>query len=81
MIVIVLKIRSVKALMAERGIQTQKDLAERMAVPPPQVSRLLSTNTPQGMTIRTLDKLCSALHCGPGDVLEWRPDGSSGTAA
>jgi putative transcriptional regulator len=28
----------------------------------------------QGYTADVLNRLCSTLHCKPGDLLEWKPD-------
>ena len=35
---------------------------------------LLKTGNAKGVRFSTLDKICQALDCQPGDLLEWRPD-------
>ena len=35
---------------------------------------LLKTGKAKGGRFSTLDKICRALDCQPGDLLEWRPD-------
>lgn len=35
---------------------------------------LLKTGKAKGVRFSTLDKICQALDCQPGDLLEWRPD-------
>ena len=35
---------------------------------------LLKTGKAKGVRFSTLDKICQALDCQPGDRLEWRPD-------
>lgn len=35
---------------------------------------LLKTGKAKGVRFSTLDKICRALDCQPGDLLEWRPD-------
>ena len=34
---------------------------------------LLKTGKAKGVRFSTLDKICQALDCQPGDLLEWRP--------
>ena len=35
---------------------------------------LLKTGKAKGVRFSTLDKICQALDCQPGDLLEWCPD-------
>jgi putative transcriptional regulator len=63
---------------AERARQQQKKLTIRQlagnaGLPPSVVSRLVNKSAEQ-VHFRTLDKLCKALHCTPGDILEFVPD-------
>ncbi|MFM7349804.1 MAG: helix-turn-helix domain-containing protein [Erythrobacter sp.] len=59
-------------MMAKRKIAL-KDLAEKVGISNTNLS-LLKTGKVQGIRFRTLDALCEALDCQPGDILEHRPD-------
>jgi putative transcriptional regulator len=52
---------------------TIRQLAADAGVPPSVVSGLTSGRAQQ-VHFRTLDKLCRALECTPGDILEYTPD-------
>ncbi len=36
---------------------------------------ILKTGKAKAVRFSTLDALCRALHCQPGDILEWEEDG------
>lgn len=52
---------------------TLRQLASDAGVPPSVVSGLTSGRAQQ-VHFRTLDRLCRALNCTPGDLLEYVPD-------
>jgi putative transcriptional regulator len=63
---------------AERARKQQKELTIRQlasdaGLPPSVVSGLI-TNRAKQAHFKTLDKLCKALKCTPGDLLEFAPD-------
>jgi len=35
---------------------------------------ILKNGKAKAIRIETLDRICQALDCQPGDILEWRPD-------
>ena len=49
-----------------------KDLSERVGISVQNLS-VLKTGRAKAIRFTTLDKLCRALDCGPGDLLEYRP--------
>lgn len=49
-----------------------KDLAERIGITEANLS-LLRTGKVKGVRFETLAKLCEALECTPGDILELAP--------
>ena len=68
---IVVKTRSLKLLMAERGYATQQALADRIEMDNGQLNRYVTGRRAPGPNV--LDRLCKALECQPGDILEYRP--------
>jgi putative transcriptional regulator len=42
---------------------------------------ILKTGKARGIRFETLDAICTALNCQPGDLLEFRPDEQSGAPA
>lgn len=61
-----------KVVMAERDI-TSKKLAERSGLAYGTISKLRSS-PPTLISIETVDKLCDALKCQPGDLFRHIPD-------
>jgi putative transcriptional regulator len=60
-------------LMLDRNIKTG-DLAEATGLHPNTVSKLKShREMPKRLDRDTLDKLCKALNCVPGDLLGYEP--------
>ncbi|MBP3272836.1 MAG: helix-turn-helix transcriptional regulator [Ruminococcus sp.] len=57
-------------MMAKRKISSN-DLAERVGITPANLS-VLKTGKAKAVRFSTLDKICEALDCQPGDILEWR---------
>lgn len=61
-----------KAVLAEKGV-LQKDLAKVTGIRQPTLSAM-NTNTAKHIPLDVLDKICHALDCQPGDILEYVPD-------
>ena len=62
---------------------TLTELAERVGITIVNLS-ILKTGKARAIRFSTLDAICSALSCQPGDVLEFRPEtkeGEQGTAS
>ncbi len=57
-------------MLAKRKMRS-KELAERVGVTEANVS-LLKSSKVKGVRFETLDKICAALECQPGDLLEYR---------
>ena len=58
-------------MMARRKISSG-ELAERIGITPANLS-ILKTGKAKALKVSTLAKLCAALDCQPGDLLEYRP--------
>ncbi|MDR2296571.1 MAG: helix-turn-helix transcriptional regulator [Clostridiales Family XIII bacterium] len=69
-------------VMAQRRMSSG-ELAERIGVTPANLS-ILKNNKARAIRFSTLDELCRALRCQPGDILEFEPqqtpDGGHGEA-
>lgn len=61
---------------ADRDIMKIKDLAEKAGLAAMTVSGLWNNST-QRVDLTTLNSLCAALQCQPGDLLEYVPDSPS----
>ena len=59
-------------MLAERKISS-KELAERVGISQVNMSRI-KTGKVSAIRFSTLDAICRALDCQPGDVLEYIPD-------
>lgn len=59
-------------MLAERKISS-KELAERVGISQVNMSRI-KTGKVSAVRFSTLDAICRALDCQPGDVLEYMPD-------
>ena len=59
-------------MMAKRKISSG-DLAKIIDITPANLS-ILKTGKAKAIRFTTLDKLCEALQCQPGDILEWRSE-------
>jgi len=60
-------------VMLARRKMRSKELAERIGISEQNVS-LLKSGKVKGMRFDTLDRICAALDCQPGDILEYRPE-------
>lgn len=49
---------------------TQKQLAEATGIRPPTIS-LIALGTIKHIPVDVLDRICAALNCQPGDILEY----------
>jgi len=61
-------------LLLDRHL-TLTELAERVGMTLANLS-ILKTNKARAIRFSTLDALCRALNCQPGDLLEWTDDQS-----
>lgn len=52
---------------------TQKELAEKTGIRPPTISAM-ANNTAKHYPVDVIDKICSVLNCGVGDLLEYIPE-------
>lgn len=59
-------------MLAERKVSS-KELAERIELSPVNLSRI-KTGKISAVRFSTLDAICKALGCQPGDLLEYIPD-------
>ena len=59
-------------VMLARRKMRSKELAERIGITEQNVS-LLKSGKVRGVRFETLESICEALDCQPGDILEYRP--------
>jgi putative transcriptional regulator len=67
-------------VMLARRKMRSRELAERIGITEQNVS-LLKSGKVKGIRFETLERICAALDCQPGDILEWRAEPVSGAAA
>ncbi|MES2810869.1 MAG: helix-turn-helix transcriptional regulator [Bacteroidota bacterium] len=60
---------NVDVMLAKRKMQS-KELAEILGITPANLS-ILKTGKAKGIRFETLEAICKALDCQPGDVLEF----------
>jgi putative transcriptional regulator len=60
-------------VMLARRKMRSKELSERIGITEQNVSALKSGRV-RGVRFETLEKICEALQCQPGDILEYRPE-------
>ncbi len=70
---IMVKTKAVKFYMREAGFTSQRQLAEVMDVNKDQLNRAIN-NRKAGLSLGLIDRLCAALKCQPGDILEYAPE-------
>ena len=63
---------NVDVMMARRKIGTL-DLAEKLDITPANLS-ILKNNKARAVRFSTLEALCKALNCQPGDILEYEEE-------
>ena len=61
---------NVDVMMAKRKMASQ-ELAEKIGITPANLS-VLKTGKAKAIRFSTLEAICKALDCQPGDVLEYR---------
>ena len=61
-------------VMLARRKMKSRDLADAIGISETNLS-LLKQGRVKGVRFNTLDAICKALDCGPGDLLEYRVDG------
>ena len=66
-------------VMLERRVSLT-DLADRIGITLANLS-ILKTNKARAIRFSTLDALCRALNCQPGDIIEWVSDGEAEPSA
>ena len=59
-------------MLAKRKMQS-KELAERVGITLANLS-ILKTGKAKAIRFSTLEKICEALDCQPGDILEYEPE-------
>ena len=62
-------------VMLARRKMRSKELAERIGITEQNVS-LLKSGKVKGVRFETLERICEALECQPGDILEFRAEKS-----
>ena len=65
---------NIDVMMAKRKMSAG-ELAERVGITPANLS-ILKNNKAKAVRFTTLEALCRALDCQPGDLMEYRPDES-----
>ena len=60
-------------VMLARRKMRSKELAERVGITEQNLS-LLKSGKVKGVRFETLDKICEALECQPGDLLAWEEE-------
>ena len=60
-------------VMLARRKMSLTELSERVGITMANLS-ILKTGKAKAVRVETLNKLCHALACQPGDLLEYRPD-------
>lgn len=61
---------NVDVMMAKRKMSSQ-ELAEKIGITPANLS-VLKTGKAKAIRFSTLEAICKALDCQPGDILEYR---------
>ena len=59
-------------MLADRKM-TSRELAEQVGISPVNISRM-KTGRLKGMRFSALGAICEALHCKPGDIIDWMDD-------
>mgnify|MGYP001301604608 FL=1 len=59
-------------VMAKRKMSSS-ELAEKIGISPANLS-ILKTGKAKAIRFSTMEKICKALDCQPGDILEYKPD-------
>ncbi len=70
MVVIMIKYEKAFALMKEKGLTTYKIRQDKIIGE----NALTAMRQSKGVSTNTIDRLCKALNCQPGDIMEYVPD-------
>ena len=65
----------VDVMLARRKLSVG-ELAERVGITPANLA-VLKNGRAKAVRFTTLEALCEALHCQPGDLLRWEADASA----
>ena len=69
-----INLSQVALLMAEKGIHTRADLAQRSGISYDSLNRLfLGEDEVSTTDLEIVEKVCAVLGCNPGDMLESHP--------
>lgn len=60
-------------VMMEKRKMSSQELAERIGITAANLS-ILKTGKAKAIRFSTLEAICKALECQPGDILEYKPD-------
>lgn len=63
---------NIDVMLAKRKMKVS-DLADQVGITLANMS-VLKTGKAKAVRVETLDKICKALDCQPGDILEWRDE-------
>ncbi|MEZ0007206.1 MULTISPECIES: helix-turn-helix domain-containing protein [Flavobacterium] len=63
---------NIDVMLAKRKMQS-KELAEILDITPANLS-ILKTGKAKGIRFESLEAICKALDCQPGDILEYREE-------
>ena len=63
---------NIDVMLAKRKMSVT-ELSERVGITLANIS-ILKNGKAKAIKIETLDKICKALNCQPGDILEWRDE-------
>ena len=63
---------NIDVMLAKRKMSVT-ELSRRVGITMANIS-ILKNGRARAIRVETLDKLCRALDCQPGDILEYRPD-------
>ena len=63
---------NIDVMLAKRKMQSQ-ELAEKIGITQANLS-ILKTGKAKALKLSTLDAICKALDCQPGDLIEYRPE-------
>lgn len=66
-------------VMLARRKMSLTELSERVGITMANLS-ILKTGKARAVRVDTLNRLCAALACQPGDLLEWRSDTDAASA-
>ena len=65
-------ITNIDVMLARRKMSSG-ELAEKIGITPANLS-ILKTGKAKAVRLSTMEAICKALDCQPGDILEYKPD-------